>query len=232
MLVSGIAHHNQVRGELIDLYKIMTQKYFTIIAPRSIFLTTEQLERIDRHPPIGGLSVFSDRIESRTTIENIIRAFLIADEEIELGFRYPSRDIPVIYETLQESIRLWIDIKVNSYSYETAPIEELRAMENVARYLFGAYRHYYREQVKKELKETVEYTKNSMANLYMTLMRHGFEGPEDISFVSYLDLWQEQIQSRNYELGHYVEQQYVTGVDPVATPRLISVNRKHTGGGA
>lgn len=227
MLVSGIAHHNSVRQELINLYNIMTQKYFTIIAPRSIFLTIEQLERIDKNPPISGLSVFSDRIESRTTIENIIRAFLIADEEIELGFRYPSRDIPIIYETIQESIRLWIDIKVNSYSYSTAPIEELRAMERVARQLFGAYRHYYREAVKKELSTTVQYTNNSMANLYMTLMRHGFEGPEDISFVSYLDLWLDRMQSREHELGLYVAEQHFTGIDPAATPRLISVGKKH-----
>lgn len=227
MLTSGISHYNEVRAELMRLYKIMTQKYFTIIAPRSTFFTIEQLERIDNNPPIGGLSVFSERIESQTTIENIIRAYLIAEEDINLGFRYPSRDIPLIYETLQESIRLWIDMKINSYSYSTAPIEELRAMETVAKNIFGPYRHYYRERVKKEMKETVQYTKDSMANLYMTLLRYGFDGPDDVSFVSYIDLYQEQMRSREFELGMYVSEQHFTGIDPIATPKLISINRDH-----
>lgn len=227
MLTSGIRHHNEVRAELIRLHDVMTKKYFTIIAPRSIFLTIEQLERIDKNPPLGGLSMFSDKIESQTTIENIIRAFLIAEEDINLGFRYPSRDIPVIYETLQESIRLWIDMKVNSYSYSTAPVTELRAMETVAKNLFGPYRHYYREQVKKEMKETVQYTKNSMANLYMTLLRYGFDGPDDVSFISYIDMYEEQMRSREHELGMYVSEQHYTGIDPVATPKLIAIKRHH-----
>lgn len=227
MLNNGITHHNKVRAELVRLYKLMTQRYYPVIAPRSVFLTTEQLEQLEKNPPVGGLARFSRLIETSVTIEKIIIAYEIGDVDFEMGFRHPSRDIPIIYETIQESIRLWIDIKMNSYSYKTASIEELRAMEKVARNLFSSYRHYYRENIREELNSTKKQTEFSMANLYISMLKYGQDGPDDISFVSYIDKYYEQINSRQEHIGVYVDAQKYNATIPVATPKLFTVPKQH-----
>lgn len=230
MFVNGIKHHNEVREQLIKLYKIMTERHFTIIAPRSVFLTTEQLEVIEQNPPVAGLGLFSTPFQTEATIEKIINAYLLGGEGFQLGFRYPRKEIPIIYETLQDSIRLWTDIKLNSYQYESAPMEELEAMELVARNLFGTYRLYYNEKVKKELEmENVDLDEHySVAKIYLNILHHGMDEPEEVSFISYLDLYRAKQRGDNSFTGSYAKQNLRVEDIPAAQPRRFHSVKKDT----
>ena len=57
--MDGYAHYRKVREDLVTLYNLITTKHFPVVAPRSVFLTTEQLERIANNPPPGGVERFT-----------------------------------------------------------------------------------------------------------------------------------------------------------------------------
>lgn len=202
---SGLNHYRKARAKLVELYEIMTQRYFTVIAPRYVFLTTEQLERLEKNPPVCGLEPFTRNIEMDVSIERIINAYEIGDDSFEMGFRYPSRDISVIYETIQESIRLWIDVKINSYGYKTADLKELRAMELVAKRLFYAYSFYYKEEVNSEIETGTNITESGFANMYLGMLKYGREDPTEISFVSYIDNYLDKINESANRSGIYID---------------------------
>lgn len=226
--MDGLEHYAKVRAELVRLYKMITSKPFPVIAPRSVFLSTEQLEALEKNPPVGGLSRFSRVVETYVTIEKIIRAYDIGDDDFELGFTRPSRDIPIIYEALQEYVRLWIDVKLNTYNYGTASLEELRAIEKVTRSLFHPYRHYYRERVRGEMEKGGNKESLGMANFFLSMLSYGQEGPDDISYVSYVDSYNDRLNSRSHEMGVYMDAHYYQNVEKQSVPKLIPVPKRHS----
>lgn len=226
---NDVKRYTENYDELVRLYKAMTRRYFTVIAPRAVFMATAQLEALEDNPPLGGLERFSRPIECNVTIEKIIRAYQIADDEFEMGFRYPARDIPFIYETIQESIRLWIEMRLNAYNYATASIDELRAMEKVAKGLFGAYRHYTRIREREIKKGKSVSTGSDLVDVYLGILMFG-EGPqEDISFVSYIDQYYDKFAAQDQHTGVYLGQHPHTPVPSVTQSALPDDGERLTG---
>lgn len=229
MFVNGLQHHNEVRAELIRLYKVMTQHLFTIIAPRSVFLTTEQLEVIEKNPPMAGIALFSTPIETQVTIEKIINAYLLGGDGFQMGFRYPRKELPIIYETLQDAVRLWTDIKLNSYNFKSAPMEELEAMELVARNLFEGYRIYHNERVKNELAVKERKGEDRMMSIYLNILHHGMDEPDEVSFISYVDLYRAKNTGISNYPGNYAKRKLSIDDIPAAQPRQFDMPKKGMG---
>lgn len=203
--MDGVNHYRKVSSELIKLYEFITDTHFPVIAPRSVFLTTEQLEKLEKFPPAGGLSRFTKRMEVDVSIEKIMHAYEIGGDTFEMGFKYPKRDIPIIYEAIQEYIRLWVDIKINAVGYNTATIEELRALERVSRSLFGIYKYYREEEEEERLKSNDGMTDYSLANVAMALMQFGGGEAKGLSFVSYVDQYYDKLKNSNDTYTLYLD---------------------------
>ena len=218
--MDGFEHYSKVRTELVKLYEVITQRHFSVIAPRSVFFTTEQLERIARNPPPGGVERFTEPTERGVTIEKMVLAYEIGGDDFELAFKRPKRDIPEIYETIQEYIRLWVDIKINSYGYKTATIEELRKLENVARSLFGIYRYYYELDIEEKFDKKASNTEFELANMALAGLAYG-NRPSEISFISYIDHYQEKINAKSENVTVYIDKD--TYVEPSRQPGLTEV---------
>lgn len=227
-MYDGLEHYAKIRAELVRIYNIITTKPYAVIAPRSVFLTTEQLESLEKNPPVSGLFRFSRVIETYVTIEKIIKAYHLGDDDFELGFARPSRDIPEVYELLQEYVRLWIDVKLNTYNYGTASIDELKAIEKVTRNLFHPYRHYYREKVRGEMNGKGDVETLGLDNFFIAMLKYGQEGPDDISYVSYVDQYQDRLNSRSHEMGVYMDAHKYLEIEKHSVPKLIPVPKKHS----
>lgn len=203
--MDGLNHYRKVASELIRLYEFITDRHFPVIAPRSVFLTTEQLEKLEKFPPAGGLSRFTRRMEVDVSIEKIMHAYEIGGDTFEMGFKYPKRDIPIIYEAVQEYIRLWVDIKINAVGYNTATVDELRALERVSRSLFGIYKYYREEEEEERLKGNDETTDYGLANVALSLMQFGSGEAKGLSFISYIDQYHDKLKSSNDTYTMYLD---------------------------
>lgn len=206
--MTGYEHYIKVREDLCKLYDIITKKLFYVIAPRSVFLTTEQLTAMSNNPPPGGIERFFMVTEMPVTIEKMITAYEIGGEDFQLSFRYPHKDIPIIYETVQEYIRLWVDVKMNSYSYKTASINELKALESVSKSLFYAYKYYYDMEYNKRVTEGSGSTEFELANLVYGKIAYGSDG-STLSFISYVDQYYDRMQLTSDRPNVYISDKYL-----------------------
>ena len=205
--MDGYSHYIKVREDLVKLYQLITTKTFYVIAPRSVFLTTEQLSRISSNPPPGGLDRFTNIVEMPVSIDKIVLAYEIAGDGFEIGFKRPQQDIPIIYESIQEYIRLWVDVKINAYGYKTATIKELRALEMVSKSIFYAYKYYYDQEISKRFKEGSDTTEFELANLVFGSIAYG-SGDNNLSFISYIDQYYDKINSVSDRTTLYINKEY------------------------
>lgn len=175
-----------VRSELIRLYEIITQRTYTVVIPATHFLSLKQLEYLEDNPPLTGFESLDIPMERPFTIARILDAFKIMGESVRVDFRYARRDIPEIYETIQEYIRLWCEIKTDISYLQTPPLEELEMLERLSRYIFTAYSHYYYEKVNKtfDVSTTEELT---LLDVFKGKMMFGDSMDEGLSFISYVD---------------------------------------------
>lgn len=221
--MDGALHYQQVRKALVELYYFITERQFPVVTTRSVFLTTEQIEKIEKFPPPGGLGRFTRRTEMDVTIKEIMLAYEIGGADFEMGFARPAKDVPVIYEAVQEYIRLWVDIILNTYGYKVATISELRALERVSRSLFGVYK-YYRQEEERE-----KYNRNNgavddeygIANIVLGVLENGLHGMGELSFVSYVDQYYEKIATSDSMGMSFVKQG--TFIEPQKQMNIVSM---------
>ena len=187
----------------MKLYRLFSERTFVVTIPASSFLTLKQLDRARERPPLTGFETLEIPVERPFTIEYLLRAVDIMGEDINLGFRYPRQDIPVIYESIQEWIKYWIEIKVNLSYMRTPDIKELEIIEKLSRILFTDYAHYYHERINKDM--NIDVSKPlTLVDILRGQMMHGSDYGEPISYISYLDQYKATTgysSSNNYANG-------------------------------
>lgn len=180
-----------VRGELIKLHSILTQETFLVIMPATSFMSLKQLEHYKEKQPIIGFDSLEVPMERPYSIMKILEAFVHMGDEAQVFFRHPAKDIPRIYDAIQDWIRYWVEIKRGSGYLRTPQIEELELIEKLARHIFTDYSHYHYTKVFDTL--------NVKSSESMTLldvvkgrMMYGNDLDEQLSFISYLDEYKSQ----------------------------------------
>lgn len=180
-----------VRDELIKLHNIIMNQSFEVILPLTHFLNKQKLEYLEKNPPINGFGALEAPTCRPYPICKILTAFAIMDGEVQLDFRHPRNDIPLIYNTIQDWIRYWIEIKRGAGYLRTPSIEELELIEKLGRYVFAAYKHYHYEKINKTLHvpTTADMT---LLDVIKGRMMYGDDIDNDISYVSYLDEYKSE----------------------------------------
>lgn len=192
-----LSHYHHIRESLIHYHTILTKRHFRVRCPIGIFLTLEQLELIEENPPVGGYLHLHQVAERSTTIQHLINALLIvgSHENFTVGFQIPHRDIPIVYEAIQETIRLWCYIKLWYLGFDTPDIDELRDMEKMARFLFPAYKYYKDLNRRRENQQQLQkgLTEFAFVNEFMQHISQKSKGEYgEISFISHVDLYEER----------------------------------------
>lgn len=175
-----------LQTELIRLHKVLTEYTFSVILPLSSFLTLRQLDKVKDNPPITGFESLEIPVERPYTIEHILKAVDIMGDELQIGFRYPRKDIPVIYTSIQDWIRYWIEIKRDWGYLRTPDIGELELIERLAKHIFSYYAHYYYENVNKILHVNSN-EELTLLDVLKGRMMFGDAMDNGISFISYVD---------------------------------------------
>lgn len=183
-----IARYTHIRNELIRLYKMFTEEHFVVILPMSSFMTLTQLEHLKDNPPITGFETLELPVERPYSIARILKAFDIMGDSIQIGFRYPSKDIPRIYDAVQDWIRYWIEIKREAGYMRTPDIGELELIERLARYIFTAYSHYHYSKIYDTLNVRAS-GELTLLDVVRGRMMYGTDLDEPLSYISYLDEW-------------------------------------------
>lgn len=180
-----------VRNELIKLHRILTEEHFIVIMPATSFMTLKQLEHYKEHQPIIGFESLETPIERPYSIKKILEAFVHMGDEAQVFFRYPAKDIPRIYDTIQDWIRYWVEIKRSSGYLRTPPIEELELIEKLARHIFTDYSHYHYTKIYDTLN-----VKSSESMTLLDVLRgrmmYGNDLDEPLSYISYLDEYKSE----------------------------------------
>lgn len=175
-----------LRKELIRLYSILTGQTFVVVLPLSSFMTLKQLDRAKESPPLTGFETLEMAVERPFTVLKLLTAVDIMGDELQLGFRHPRQDIPFLYNSIQDWIRYWIEIKTNAGYLRTPDIGELELIERLAKYIFRAHAHYYHENVNKTLHVTHS-SEMTLVDILRGKMMFGEGVGESLSYVSYLD---------------------------------------------
>jgi len=181
-----------VRERLVALYKMMTEYTYSVVAPPGSFLTYKQLRVVENAPTFRGMEVLGRPIERQMTITKMALAIGISQEECNLAFSRPSQDLIEIYEGIQEYIMLWLEVKRNLGWLQTASLEELSALEAVAKYIFSPYTEY------KAREQADAFGRSSTGEFTLTdalkgIWIYGSSGSEDYSFISHIALYKEEM---------------------------------------
>ncbi|QDH47133.1 hypothetical protein PQC06_gp029 [Aeromonas phage LAh10] len=182
--------YNAVRKRLIELHKAMTKYTYDVVAPPSAFMQMEELkDTVERERYKIGLDRLGDLVERPMTIMKMASAISINGDDSQIHFRWPRRDIPDIYENIQEYIKLWLEIKTDYAWLKAASLEELEYLEAVAKFVFGPYKEYRAGKINKEINRGG--TGSDLLDALTGVWMLGEEGMQEISFVSHIALYRE-----------------------------------------
>lgn len=181
-----------VRERLIELFPLITEYTYDVVASPSIFLSLKRLKEIsEADDRLIGTEIIGNVVERQINIPKMAQAISLNGEYTEMAFRYPSRAIPQIYEGIQEYIKLWIEVKTDYGWLPTPSLEELGELEAVAKFIFTAYKEYYFAKIAKQSGYKADAT-GTMQSALMSIWMFGKDAlQEDISFISYIALYKE-----------------------------------------
>lgn len=198
-----LTRYNHVRENLVSLYKTITEETFNVYIPKSSFLSLKQIKQIEKNPPINGMESYDNVIERPLSILRMAQAFsMVGEDDVNLAFRYPRKDIPRIYNTIQDYIMYWLEIKRNYARFDSPGLDELEILEKVAKYVFSAYKEYHIQEVNDKFGVVKQSDMTLMDYIKGTWM-YGEQFQENISFISHLAVYREE---NNLSQSHHITQ--------------------------
>ena len=204
-----LSRYNTIRERLIFLHNILQNRTYVVYATPKMLMSLDQLRdrtEYSQENVVGDSTYYDEYQERKLTIPKIIEILPNLISEKELGFRKPNTVVVEIYESIQEYLRLWVELNNAAPEFKLPPIDELRNLELMAYTIFNEYkrikhhlnnRHRYEKQTDSD--ETMRANLLGLGRLLgMAAIGKG-EGDE-ISFISYLDdLYSNNNPSFNYD---------------------------------
>lgn len=188
-----VERYMHLRERLVTLYQFLTTRTFQIYAPRSYFMSYEQVRRLESMDPINGLDSYGKVSQRPVTIERLCDAFANMGDDVAFSFRYPSKDIKPMYENIQEYISSWCEVMGKLPWFERPDMKQLQTLEKIAKYIFSWYREYQIQEVNKI--SGIHSNKDmSLLDALTSTWMFGHDTREGPSFVSYLEVFREAEQ--------------------------------------
>lgn len=190
-----LSRYNYIRARLITLFNILNNRTFPVyVTPLMMMSLDEMRDRPEysQENVISDGEYYSAYQERKLTIPKIIDILPNLASERDLAYRDPNTVVPMIYESIQEYISLWCEIRRNATEFTTPSTEELRKLELLAYTLFGTYKKIKPFLDKKKHRQVVADNADAEKRNIMSLMALfgmkaiGTNGDE-LSFVSHLD---------------------------------------------
>lgn len=186
------SRYNALRLRVFHLFNILNNRQYELWITPATMMTTEQLrDRYERREEgfANDTTYYSDHQARRMKIPQIISMLPNCTSSNDLGFRNANDAVVEIYESIQEYISLWCELRVNAPEFPTPPDEELRYLESLAYYIFPMYKKIkpfkMNDEIRRQLIQDQALNRKGLTGLGMLF---GYSAKvEEISFISHLD---------------------------------------------
>lgn len=178
-----------LRTRLCELYKEITEFTFPTFIPRSHFMSLKTLQRLVDNPTIHGTDWIDRNEERPLSVVQMCQALQNMNGEGEIYFSRPEKNIPRIYNAVQEYVGNWVDLMINYSWIQRPPLEELDRLEMLAKYLFPSYKEY---KLRDILEASGKYSVGGMSlmDMFKTRMVMGADA-DGVSFISNMAIYRE-----------------------------------------
>lgn len=187
---------NEIRARLIVLYNILNNRLYGIHLTPAMMMSIDEIrdrEYYRQEDFANDEGYYEDYQVRHLTIPSILEILPNVHDVSSLGWADSNNAIVEIYETIQENIALWCEIRNSAPEFVTPSTDELRTLEMLARQLFPRYKKIrpYLDQEKyrlldQDIKKGERYGLLTLASLF-GIPSISSPDMESLSFVSHLD---------------------------------------------
>lgn len=193
-MAMNLSRYREVRERLVKLYRILSYQTFPVFITPSAMMSTEELRDRPYYSKEGfanDTDYYSRHELRHMQIPNIMEIIPNLTSEADIGFQNPNETLVMIYESVQEYIALWVEIMREAPEFKHPPIDELRALEDVAYLVYDGY-----SKIKPYLNRMSDYRAyeedkmlkaRGLGGLAALLKANPNRIPGEMSFVSHLD---------------------------------------------
>ncbi|MNM24603.1 hypothetical protein D3C81_350360 [compost metagenome] len=191
----ALSRYNYIRERLITLFNVINNRTFPVyITPLMMMSLDEMRDRPEYHQDgfVNDNEFYSTHQVRKLKCPAIIDILPNLSSEKDLSFQNANEVIPQIYESIQEYISLWCELRVNAPEFTTPSTEELRKLELLAYSLFGRYKKIkpYLDKMKHKqvAADNADAEKRNILSLMALFgMKAIGTNNDELSFVSHLD---------------------------------------------
>lgn len=192
----ALSRYNYIRERLIFLYNILNNRLYTVCVKPSMLMSIEELR--DRpfyyqEDFVNDTGYYDEYQERKFTIPKIIEILPNLMDGERPRFRNANEAVTEIFESIQEYLRLWVELVSKANEFQMPPMSELRNLELLAYSVFDDYkaikgfndsRHLYRQ-----VKNDEEANRRNLVGLGVLLGMNavGYGDDTGLSFISHLD---------------------------------------------
>lgn len=207
-----VDEYNGKRNRLIELYKIVNNKVFPIFVPRKYLLSMDELKY--REVYNFGTDFQEDVYDNNTTFYLNIPQMVYIIPNLEhfsnMGVLDPITNIPLMYDSIQEYISLWLWFKEYYFRFESESIETLKELESVALWAFLNYNYYKNyKNVKFKLSKERQFQQSNKTAIDFLRLLNVSDNKEKHSFISYVDSYLAKTGLNDYSPVNVSEKQPV-----------------------
>lgn len=191
----ALSRYNYIRARLLTLFNVINNRIFPVyVTPLMMMSLDEMRDRPEYHQEgfVNDSDYYSTHQIRKLKVPAIIDILPNLASEKDLSFQNANQVIPEIYESIQEYIALWCEIRKNAPEFTTPSTEELRKLELLAYSLFSRYKkikpYLDKQKHRQVVADNADAEKRNILSLMALFgMKAIGTGKDDLSFVSHLD---------------------------------------------
>lgn len=188
--------YKEIRTRLIKLHKVISNRLYKVYVTPAMRMTVEQIRDRTEYTQegfVGDSNYFNEYQPIDLTMAGIIDILPNLVNERDLGFMEAHKSVVDIYESIQEYLQLWVELRSKAPEFKIPPINELRNLECLSYSIFPIYK-----KIKGYLNNTIYLkpvtTEEEAANYAMMTLESlfgmsaiGRSKDNRINFVSHLN---------------------------------------------
>lgn len=192
----SLDRYKELRSRLIYLHKVIEYRVYTVYVTPAMRMTVDQIRDRTEYVQEGFVSdtnYYNEYQPIQLRMGGIIEILPNLAHEKDLGFMDANKSVVNIFETIQEYLQLWVELRSKAPEFRIPPLNELRNLECLSYSVFPVYKRIksylnnaiFRTPVNSE-EEAANYAMLTLESLFgMTAI--GRNKDNTINFVSHLN---------------------------------------------
>lgn len=135
--------YKEIRTRLIYLHRIIAYRLYTVYVTPAMRMTVEQIRDRTEYTQegfVGDHNYYNEYQPIQLDMASIIDILPNLVNERDLGFLDAHKSVVNIYETIQEYLQLWVELRSKAPEFRIPTINELRNLECLSYSIFPTYK--------------------------------------------------------------------------------------------